>query len=291
MTKALFEGICTALVTPFNSKNQIDYKALKKLIDLQIKACVQAILILGSTGEGSTISFKERKKIIRFSRKLIKPPIKLLVGSSCNNTQTALKFTKLSQKLKADGVLISTPYYNKCSQAGAIVHFSHIAKHSNIPIIVYNVPSRTGFNLLPETTLNISHIKNIVGIKEASLDQAHIKKLFELTNNFPIYSGNDNLNSFFLKLGAKGSISVLSNIYPNLIKQQFNSFKITQTKQQASYTNSKINKLSSSLFIDVNPIPVKFVLSKLNLINYSFRLPLTKTSKVNENILIKTFKL
>lgn len=288
MKKEIFTGVCTALVTPFLDNGDIDFEGLKTLILRQIENKISAILILGTTGEGSTISFKERKKIIKFSKNLITPPTKLFVGCGSNNTKKAILYSKQAEKLGADGLLIVTPYYNKCNQNGAIIHYTQIANSVNLPIILYNVPTRTGFNLSPESVLKLTKIKNIVGIKEASENLEQIKNMFkEVGDKIAIYSGSDGLNNFFLSNRASGLISVLSNIYPNKLIQLYESY---QNGTHKPHENNLTN-FSKTLFIDINPIPVKYVLYKMGLIGYNFRLPLTPTSKQNETIIEKTFML
>ena len=160
----VFEGSCVALVTPFKN-NKIDFEAFENLIQFQLCHQTDAILVLGTTGESSCISFGEREQIIRFAKNIISDKAKLIVGTGSNNTQTAIKYTRQAHKLGADAVLIVTPYYNKCTQQGAILHYEKIAKCVNMPIILYNVPSRTGFNLQPQTVEQLSKCENIVAIK------------------------------------------------------------------------------------------------------------------------------
>ena len=288
MKKEIFTGVCTALVTPFKKNGKIDYDALEKLILRQIDNKVNAILILGSTGEGSTILEKERKKIIKFARALINPPTKLFVGTGCNNTIIATKYTLQAESLGADGVLIVTPYYNKCNQNGAFLHYEYIAKKTHLPIILYNVPSRTGFNLSVETVSKLTKIKNIVGIKEANEDLEHIDELTrQVGDKIAIYSGNDSLNRYFLTHKASGMVSVLSNVYPDKLIQQYENL---QNERLISAEDELLN-FSKALFIDVNPMPVKYVLFKMGLIKYNYRLPLTKLDTKDEIRLDKIFNL
>lgn len=289
MKKELFKGVCTALVTPFCDDGKVDYLALETLIQRQIDAQVDAILVLGTTGESSTINYKERQQIIKLARKLISPPTKLLVGAGCNDTAKALKYTLQAQRLKADGVLIVTPYYSKCSQKGAFEHYKYIAENSNIPIILYNVPSRTGFNLSIDTIAQLSIFQNIVGIKEANPNIDHIKQLCKSIKNMAIYSGNDDQNYLFLSLNASGVISVLSNIFPKKLRQM-----ITIAQRNIDGIKCEFEKMQifcKNLFVDVNPIPVKYVLYRLNLIKYNYRLPLTRLNTKDEIIIDYTFNL
>lgn len=289
MKKELFKGLCTALVTPFLDNGEIDYSSFKTLINRQLDAKVDAILILGTTGEGSTVDFKEKEKLIKFARKLTPHTTKLLVGTGCNNTKTALKYTLQAEKLDADGVLIVTPYYNKCSQKGAFEHYKFILEHSDIPIILYNVPSRTGFNLDVATVAKLAMFQNVVGIKEANSNEEHIKELCKTVKNIAIYSGNDDQNHLFLSQNASGAISVLSNIYPERLKQLFNKAKLNIDYAQKDFEEMQV--FCKNLFIDVNPIPVKYVLYKIGLIKYSYRLPLTRLDTKDEVVLDYTFNL
>lgn len=288
MKKELFTGVCTALVTPFLDDGEIDYSAFERLINRQINSHIDAILILGTTGEASTISYQERGKLIKLARKTIPQHIKLLIGTGCNSTKFALKYTLQAQKLGADGVMLVTPYYNKCSQKGAFEHYKYIIENSNIPIILYNVPSRTGFNLAIDTIKKLSTFQNIVGIKEASSNLSHIKQELAEIKNMAIYSGNDDLNELFLTSGASGVVSVLSNVYPKLVKDICQKISKNCTQQKEFSTLKLFNQ---NLFVDVNPIPVKYVLFKMGLIKYNFRLPLTRLEKKDEIILDFTFNL
>ena len=282
----VFEGSCVALVTPFKN-NKIDYFALQNLIQFQLSQNTDAILVLGTTGESSCISFCEREKIIEFAKNVIANRAKLIVGTGANSTQVAIKYTRQAQKLGADAVLIVTPYYNKCTQQGAILHFEKIAKCVDIPIILYNVPSRTGFNLHPQTIEHLSKYENIVAIKEANSNIEHILQLFNVCKGkLDIYCGNDNLNHIFKNLGAKGTISVVANAFPKQIKQQY------KTTNQA-----KLNKISEGLynfcdlcFIETNPIPIKYVLFKMGLIENELRLPLCPLSQQNQNQVWECYK-
>lgn len=265
----LFSGVCTALVTPFTSDNKIDYVALKKLVQVQVDAKVSAILILGSTGESSTVCEDERRVIIPFVKNLLPKQIKLIVGTSSNDTKKCINQCNEASYLGADACLISSPYYNKCTQEGVFLYFKKITENTNVPIVVYNVPSRTGVNISPKTMQKISSLKNICGLKEANGNIDHILEMFHSVN-IPIYSGNDNLNYIFLKYGAKGIISVTSNAYP---KQFVEFFK---NKDKHKILEQKFYNFNKLMFIEPNPIPIKYVLMKQRLIKNILRSPLTK---------------
>ena len=263
----IFEGSCVALVTPFKNC-KVDFEALGRLIDFQLEAKTDAILVLGTTGEASTLSVREKVEIIKFAKNKIDGKAKFIVGTGGNCTESAVKMSALAQKLGADAILVVTPYYNKCTQNGAYMHYEKIANAVKIPVILYNVPSRTGFNLLPETVQKLAEIKNIVAIKEANGDINHILDLFDkCRGKLDIYCGNDNLNHIFYMLGGKGTISVVANVLPNEIKQQY-----------INRDGKVLNKISSLCFVEPNPIPVKFLLSHMGLIQNELRLPLTTLS-------------
>lgn len=263
---------CTALVTPFEENNKIDFNSLKNLIEYQISNKIDAILILGTTGESPTISAVEREQIIKFCVKQISKRCLLLVGTGSNNTQQAIENTKQAKVLGADAAVIVTPYYNKCTQQGVIEHFSLINKNAKFPFIVYNVPSRTGFNILPETLLQLEKLKYMIGTKEASGDINQILSVLNIHTK-PVYSGNDKFNYLFFSHGGNGCISVTSNAFPNLVVQQFKSL------QDCFDIHKKLFDINSLLFCQVNPIPIKFVLNKMKLSKNILRLPLTKLDK------------
>ena len=279
--KELFNGSCVALITPFK-KNKIDYKKLEEILDFQKLSGTDAILILGTTGESPTITFSERQKLISFCRERVSESVKLLVGTGSNSTQNAIKLSKNAEKLGADGLLIVTPYYNKCTQEGLFKHYEEIAKSVNTPIILYNVPSRTCVNIEPETAEKLSKIENIVGIKEASSNKEHIDKMFEMVGKeIAIYSGNDDLNSYFLKKGGRGVISVTANIFPELVKQECDLFFDGQV-EEGETLQQKLCGINKAMFIETNPIPVKYGASYLNLCENELRLPLTSLRPENE---------
>ena len=283
----LFKGSGVALITPFNKDLSINYEKLKELINYQIQNKTDAIIICGTTGESSTLSFDEFKEIVKFTIKEVSKKLPVIVGTGSNNTKTAIEKSKLAESLGADGLLIVTPYYNKCNEEGIIKHYTKIADSVNIPIILYNVPSRTGFNLLPNTVLKLSKHKNICGIKEASGNVSQVAKLSSiLPSDFYIYSGNDDQILPVLSLGGKGVISVLANIYPKVVHDMcfnfFNNDFESAKKIQLNYL-----ELINNLFIETNPIPIK---SAMNYLNYDghLRLPLCNISNKNFEILKKS---
>ena len=275
----IFKGVCTALVTPFTKNNKIDFDAFERLIKCQLDSNVDAILILGSTGESSTITHEERKEIIKLARNLIPINCKLIVGTGTNDTEKTIQLTNQAMLLGADGCLIVTPYYNKCTQKGLYKHFQEISKHTNIPYIVYNVPTRTGVNIEPKTMQKISALKNVEGLKEASLNIDHIVSMFATLNNIPIYCGNDNLSHIFYGFNASGIISVTSNAYPNEVK------KSLENLQQSYSYFKKFYNFNNLMFCEINPIPIKYVLSKKNLIKNTLRQPLYELEKKHKKLI------
>lgn len=275
----IFKGSAVALVTPMTQSGEINYYSLKELIDYQIACGTKAIIILGTTGESSTITIDEREKIIKFCVCMVAKRIPVIVGTGSNSTATAIKLTKQAEKLGADGALIVTPYYNKCNQDGLFEHYKKIAGETNLPIILYNVPSRTGVNILPETVLKLSKIKNIVGLKEASGNLNQISEIISLVNgSFAIYSGDDNLTLPILSLGAVGTISVTANVYPEQM-ELLCEFALSQDYSNARRINNFLKNANHAMFLDVNPIPVK---AYMNMVGFKVgkpRLPLTEASE------------
>lgn len=281
MKKTIFQGCGTAIATPF-TKDGVNLEEFKKLIEFQIENEIDAIIVCGTTGEASTMTTKEKKETIQFAIETVAKRTKVIVGTGSNNTQAATQMSKYAEEVGADGILVVTPYYNKTTQRGLMAHYAAIAKAVSLPIIMYNVPSRTGVNILPETCLELSKIENIVAIKEASGDISQVAKIASLCQeNLDIYSGNDDQIIPILSLGGKGVISVLSNIMPkythDMTMQYFKGNQKEATKMQLEVT-----ELINSLFAEVNPIPVKYA---LNLMGYNFgkpRLPLVELSDTNQ---------
>ena len=279
MKKCLFKGVGTAIVTPLKNGN-VDYKAFEILLERQVNAKIDAIIILGTTGEPCTLTDTERKNIIKCSQSICKNKTKLIVGCGSNNTVNAEKYYKMAETLGADGALIVTPYYNKCTQQGIIEHYKKIASSGNLPIITYNVPSRTGVNILPQTMKELANIKNISGIKEASGNVGQMLEYMEECDNISVYSGEDALNGIFYGAGADGAISVLSNIVPKLTKRVYDLFLLGEPSEAVAL-QGKLLPLIKSLFLEVNPIPVKAGLCYLGLCKNELRLPLTEMSEEN----------
>lgn len=280
----IFSGVCTAIVTPFDKNDELDLKSFGKILDMQIKAKVSAILVLGTTGESSTVDFFEREKLILFAKNKLPKNIKLIVGTGANCTKTAIKYTKQAKDLGADAVLCVTPYYNKTTQNGILEYYSQIDK-IGLPFIAYNVPSRTGVNILPNTYSKLENLQNFAGIKEANGDIMHIIKTFFAIKNTPIYCGNDNLSKIFYTLGAKGIISVVSNVFP---KEVVLSWK--NEKEQKAYFQ-KFFKFSCDLFLQPNPIVIKYAMQRKYLIKNILRPPLLPLENCYKKIIKKDMEI
>lgn len=293
MKKCLFTGVATALATPF-SKNGINIDEFKKFIQFQILAGVDALVVCGTTGESSTMTKQERIDAISCAIETVNSSnhkIPIIVGTGSNNTASAIEMSIMTEKLGADGLLVVTPYYNKTTQSGLIAHFKAIAESVSIPIILYNVPSRTGMNIEPTTCFELSKIDNIVGIKEASGNLSQIAKIASLcSDDFAIYSGNDDQICPILSLGGKGVISVLSNIAPKLTCSITNSF-FKKAPDEACFYQLQALPLIEALFAETNPIPVKYA---INLLGFDFglpRLPLTECSTSLKDMLANIYAM
>ena len=277
----IFKGVGTALITPTNEKG-VDYENLEKLIEFQIKEDVNAIIIAGTTGEGSTLNDKEHRELLEFSHKKINHRVPMIAGTGSNDTNYACELAKYSCEIGVDGLLIVTPYYNKATQYGLIRSYTEIAKVSNKPIILYNVPSRTGVNIEPETYLELSKVDNIVGIKEANGNLSKIMDAFNLVGDkLYIYSGNDDEIVPFLAMGGMGVISVLSNMLPKETVEICDSFFAGDVKKSKEL-QLKYLPLIRALFSEVNPIPIKSAMAKLGYCKNYMRLPLTEMNKDKE---------
>ncbi len=278
MKNTIFTGAGVAIVTPMNADGSINFDKLGELIEWQIAEGTDAIIICGTTGESSTMGDDEHVEAIKYAIDKVNHRIPVIAGTGSNHTEYAVGLSKKAEELGADAVLLVTPYYNKTSQKGLIVHYTTIANAINIPIILYNVPSRTGVNITPETLKELSKVKNIVAVKEASGNISQIARVSALCGDeLDIYSGNDDQIVPIMALGGKGVISVLSNVMPK------ETHEITQLCLENKYpeANAKMNKLldfanSNGLFCDVNPIPVKEALNLMGWDVGECRLPLVK---------------
>ena len=294
MMQAL-HGSLVALVTPMNSKGEIDFNSLEKLIEWHIANDTNGIVSVGTTGESATLTVDEHLKVIEHTVKCVNGRIPVIAGSGSNSTAQAIETTTESQRIGADFSLLVTPYYNRPNQKGLIEHYIKIADECNINQILYNVPSRTGCDILPETVEILSKHQNIIGIKEAVNNQKRINELVEISKqsqeDFLIFSGDD--ESFFnlITSGGHGVISVAANVIPKSISD-ICKLIIEERIQEANEINKKYQNLYDLLFIESNPIPVKWILFKMGFIQNSLRLPLVNLDKkFEENIMSEMIKL
>lgn len=284
MKKVPFIGSGVALVTPF-TEDGIDFQKLGELIEFQIRERTDAIIICGTTGEPSTMTEEEQKTVIRYTVEKVNKRIPVIAGTGSNNTKRCVELSKYAEDVGADGLLIVTPYYNKTTQRGLIEHYTTVAKSVKIPIIIYNVPSRTGLNITPETLQILSEVENIVGVKEASGNISQIAEIAALCReNMIIYSGNDDQVVPILSLGGKGVISVIANIVPRDTHDMVVKYLAGDVKGSMEIQLKMID-LVKSLFIEVNPIPIKEAMNMLGFRVGKCRLPLTNMSEKNAEIL------
>lgn len=289
MKKIIFKGCGTAIVTPFN-EDGVNFDEFKKMIEFQINNNADSIIVCGTTGESSTMTLDERKATIEFAVKVVNKRIPIIAGTGGNCTKTVIEFTKWAESIGVDGALIVTPYYNKTTQEGLIAHYTAIAKETNLPIILYSVPGRTGVNISPVTCKKLSEIENIVAIKEASGNLSQIAEIANLCgDNLYIYSGNDDQITPILALGGIGVISVLSNLVPKYTHDMVYNF-MNGNITDAITAQVNAVPLVNALFREVNPIPVK---AALNMLGYTAgipRLPLIEMSAAGKDKLNKELK-
>ena len=274
------EGSITALVTPMNEKGDLDYNSLEKLINFQIDSGISGLVAVGTTGESATIDFEDHIKLIEFFIKISDGRVHIIAGTGANSTEEALHLTRAAKNLGADAALLVSPYYNKPPQEGIYRHHAKIADEVDIPQILYNVPSRTASFIEPETVQRLSSHQNIMGIKDATGD---MKNLFEVlkscekdikSNKFFLYSGDDFSSLEFLKNGGHGTISVTSNVVPEIISEI--CLHVKKDFSKAKQLDDQIKDLNQNLFCESNPIPVKWALHQMGLIKNGIRLPLVE---------------
>ncbi len=288
---SIFKGSGVALITPFKENGEIDFETLKNLVEFQIENGTDSIIICGTTGESATLSDSEHLKCIEACVEYVNKRIPVIAGTGSNNTKSAIYLSQEAEKLGADGLLCVTPYYNKASQEGLKRYYEAIADSVNIPIIMYNVPSRTAVNLSPVTAVDIfEKNKNIVAIKEASGNFSQIAKIFELSNSqLDVYSGNDEHVVPILSLGGSGVISVIANIFPKQTHDMVMDYLNGDTEKARKMQLDMLN-LCSALFSDVNPIPVKKAMEILGLANGYVREPLIELDEQKTKVLKKAIE-
>ncbi len=281
MKHTIFTGAAVAITTPFNLDGSINYEGLGKNIDYQIDNGTDAIVICGTTGESSTMSDAEHRECIKFAVDYTNHRIPVIAGTGSNDTRYAIELSVEAQNLGADGLLLVTPYYNKTTQAGLLDHFTIIANSVKIPIILYNIPGRTGMNITVETLEKLAHHKNIAAIKEASGNISYTAQVAAACGDLiDIYSGNDDMIVPIMSLGGKGVISVLSNILPKET-HEITQLCLDNDFKKAGELQLKYLELINSLFCEVNPIPVKEAMNQLGMPAGAYRMPLTKMSADN----------
>ena len=282
MKTTVFTGSGVALVTPMHSDLSVNYEKLGELIEFHIQNKTDAIVITGTTGEASTLTDQEHLEVIRYTVERVGGRIPVIAGTGSNNTAHAVELSKQAQAYGADALLLVTPYYNKCSQQGLYLHFEAIAKQVDLPILLYNVPSRTGVNILPATYARLTEIPNIMGVKEASGNFSQIAKIFSLCGDkLQIYSGNDDQITSALALGAKGVISVLANVVPQETHDICQSYFEGDT-ERSDTLQLRYLELIENLFSDVNPVPVKCAMNAMGMNVGGCRLPLCAMDPVAE---------
>lgn len=286
----IFEGSAAAVITPMDNDGNIDFSAMERLLDFQLENHTDGIVVNGTTGESAVLSDEERLQIIAFTIKHIGGRIPVIAGTGSNCTAHAVRLSKETEALGADALLVVTPYYNKASQQGLQEHFTAIADSVKLPIILYNVPGRTGVNISPETCRKLSGHPNIQAIKEAGGDISRVAKIASLCrNDLDIYSGNDDQTVPVLSLGGKGVISVLANIMPKEMHEMCRLFLDGKTAESAGMQLELLD-LMNALFCEVNPIPVKAALNLMGFCKESYRLPLTPMGSAERDRLIKVMK-
>jgi len=288
---SIFTGAAVAIVTPFNEDTTVNYEKLDKLIEYQIENGTDAIVICGTTGEASTLSHEEHIDVIKHCVKTVNKRVPVIAGTGSNSTDTAIYLSKEAEAAGADALLLVTPYYNKATQGGLYVHFKDTADAVNIPCILYNVPSRTGCNILPETAVKLARdVKNIVAIKEATGNISQIAKLIQLADGcIDVYSGNDDQIVPIMSLGGLGVISVLSNVAPKQTHDMCQACLDGDFKKAAKMQLEAL-PLIDSLFSEVNPIPVKKALNLMGFEAGPLRKPLTEMEEAHAKILEENMK-
>ena len=281
----MFKGSMVAIATPMNGDGSLDHESLERLIEFHIENKTDVIVSVGTTGESATLNFKEHSEVIKTTLSVVNKRIPVIAGSGANSTSEAIELTQRSKELGADGCLLVTPYYNKPTQNGLYEHYKMIADEVSIPQILYNVPGRTSVDMLPDTVYKLSSHPNIIAIKEASGNLERSKELLEkCADNISIFTGDDKTSVRDLLLGFKGNISVTANVAP-LGMHEMCKFAIDGNAEEANKINSKLDILHDNLFIESNPIPVKWALHRMGLIKKGIRLPLTWLDSKYENIL------
>ena len=285
MKNTIFTGMTTAIVTPMHTDGSIDYEALSRFVEFQIGSGINGLVVMGTTGENATIEPEDQKKVIAYTVEKVAGRVPVIAGTGTNNTEHVLANTRNACQVGADAILVVTPYYNKATQNGLITHFTAVADESTLPVILYNVPSRTGCNLLPKTVAKLSEHPNIAAIKEATGSLAQMIEIMHLCGDkIDVYSGEDGLTVPMMAMGAKGTISVLSNVAPR------QSVAMTDACLRGDYAAAAkmqcdLLPLINALFSEVNPIPAKAATAAMGFGADALRLPLTSMEEQNRAVL------
>ena len=285
MKNTIFTGMATAIVTPMHTDGSIDYEALGRFVEFQIGSGINGLVVMGTTGENATIEPEDQKKVIAYTVEKVAGRVPVIAGTGTNNTEHVLRNTRNACQVGADAILVVTPYYNKATQNGLVTHFTAVADESTLPVILYNVPSRTGCNLLPKTVAKLSEHPNIAAIKEATGSLAQMIEIMHLCGDkIDVYSGEDGLTVPMMAMGAKGTISVLSNVAPR------QSVAMTDACLRGDYAAAAkmqcdLLPLINALFSEVNPIPAKAATAAMGFGADALRLPLTSMEEQNRAVL------
>lgn len=285
MKNTIFTGMATAIVTPMHTDGSIDYEALSRFVEFQIDSGINGLVAMGTTGENATIEPEDQKKVIAYTVEKAAGRVPVIAGTGTNNTEHVLHNTRNACQVGADAILVVTPYYNKATQNGLITHFTAVADESTLPVILYNVPGRTGCNLLPKTVAKLSEHPNIAAIKEATGSLAQMIEIMHLCGDkIDVYSGEDGLTVPMMAMGAKGTISVLSNVAPR------QSVAMTDACLRGDYAAAAkmqcdLLPLINALFSEVNPIPAKAATAAMGFGADALRLPLTSMEEQNRAVL------
>ena len=285
MKNTIFTGMATAIVTPMHTDGSIDYEALSRFVEFQIGSGINGLVVMGTTGENATIEPEDQKKVIAYTVEKVAGRVPVIAGTGTNNTEHVLHNTRNACQVGADAVLVVTPYYNKATQNGLVTHFTAVADESTLPVILYNVPSRTGCNLLPKTVAKLSEHPNIAAIKEATGSLAQMIEIMHLCGDkIDVYSGEDGLTVPMMAMGAKGTISVLSNVAPR------QSVAMTDACLRGDYAAAAkmqcdLLPLINALFSEVNPIPAKAATAAMGFGADALRLPLSSMEEQNRAVL------
>ena len=285
--KSQFEGSMVALVTPFRA-GKVDEKALRRLIDFHLKARTDVIVPAGTTGESATLSHEEHRRVMAIVLEHVDGRVPVICGAGSNNTKEALGLIRYAKKIKAAGVLVVTPYYNKPTQEGLYRHYAYLANKVDIPIVLYNVPGRTGVSIAPQTVARLAKIPNIVAIKEASGSLDPVDQILELSG-VTVISGEDSLTFPMMAMGARGVISVTANVVPEWIREMVHA-TLNGDLERGRELHQKLYPLSKVLFVETNPIPVKTALGLMRMIRPELRLPLCEMTVENQKKLKQVLK-